>query len=85
MDISPDYSKADPPQRFTTRPPPKAPVIRGIPYAPLGRVVAGGLVAGTVLTLFLVPFLYTVLDDVRSTASRWLAWVVARPRAAAAR
>ncbi len=57
----------------------------GIPYAPLGRVVAGGLVAGTVLTLFLVPFLYTVLDDVRSTASRWLAWVVARPRAAAAR
>lgn len=57
----------------------------GIPYAPLGRVVAGGLVAGTVLTLFLVPFLYTVLDDVRNTSSRWLAWVVARPRAAAAR
>ena len=57
----------------------------GIPYAPLGRVVAGGMVTGTVLTLFLVPFLYTVLDDIRATAGRWLAWIAARPAAAAAR
>jgi hydrophobic/amphiphilic exporter-1 (mainly G- bacteria), HAE1 family len=50
----------------------------GMPYAPLGRVVAGGMVAGTILTLFLVPYLYTVLDDVRDSASRWLRWVVGR-------
>jgi hypothetical protein len=49
----------------------------GIPYAPLGRVVAGGLAAGTVLTLFLVPFLYSVLDDMRATGGRWVAWVAA--------
>ena len=49
----------------------------GIPYAPLGRVVAGGLAAGTLLTLFLVPYLYSVLDDMRATSSRWLAWIVA--------
>ena len=52
----------------------------GIPFAPMGRVVAGGMIAGTVLTLFFVPFLYSVLDDVRASGSRWLAWVVA-PRA----
>ena len=57
----------------------------GIPYAPLGRVVAGGMVAGTVLTLFLVPFLYTVLDDIRATASRWLAWIAAPQAAPSAR
>ena len=49
----------------------------GIPYAPLGRVVAGGLAAGTVLTLFFVPFLYSVLDDMRATGGRWVAWVAA--------
>ena len=47
----------------------------GMPYAPLGRVVVGGLVAGTILTLFFVPYLYSVLDDIRASASRWLAWV----------
>lgn len=47
----------------------------GIPYAPMGRVVAGGMVAGTVLTLFFVPYLYSVLDDMRDSGSRWLAWV----------
>ena len=51
----------------------------GIPYAPLGRVVVGGLVAGTILTLFFVPFLYTVLDDIRGSAVRWAAWIRGRP------
>ncbi len=46
----------------------------GIPYAPLGRVVAGGIAAATVLTLFFVPFLYTVLDDARAWGFRLLAW-----------
>ena len=47
----------------------------GIPYAPMGRVVAGGMVAGTVLTLFFVPYLYSVLDDMRASGGRWVAWV----------
>ncbi len=47
----------------------------GIPYAPLGRTVIGGLAAGTVLTLLFVPFLYAVLDDLRLGARRWVAWV----------
>ncbi len=51
----------------------------GIPYSPLGRVVAGGLAAGTILTLFFVPFLYSVLDDMRATGGRWVAWVAAPP------
>ncbi|MEL6345898.1 MAG: efflux RND transporter permease subunit, partial [Myxococcota bacterium] len=51
----------------------------GIPYAPMGKVVMGGLIAGTILTLFFVPYLYSVLDDMRDSASRWLAWVLRRP------
>jgi HAE1 family hydrophobic/amphiphilic exporter-1 len=50
----------------------------GIPYAPLGRVLGGGMITGTVLTLLFVPFMYTVLDDMRGTAARWLAWWVVR-------
>ena len=49
----------------------------GTPYYPLGRVVAGGLATGTVLTLFMLPFLYTVLDDMRITSRRWLTYVTA--------
>ena len=48
----------------------------GMPYAPLGRVVAGGLATGTLLTLFLLPFLYTVLDDMRETARKWFAHIL---------
>jgi HAE1 family hydrophobic/amphiphilic exporter-1 len=48
----------------------------GMPYAPLGRVVVGGLSTGTLLTLFLLPFLYTVLDDMRDTSRRWLAYLI---------
>ncbi len=44
----------------------------GIPYAPLGRVVAGGLATATVLTLFVLPFLYALLDDLRSGSWRAL-------------
>ncbi|MFT4974223.1 MAG: HAE1 family hydrophobic/amphiphilic exporter-1 [Myxococcota bacterium] len=56
----------------------------GIPYAPMGRVVAGGMIAGTLLTLFFVPYLYSVLDDIRDSAARWAGWVARRPGAAAA-
>jgi len=47
----------------------------GIPYAPLGRTVIFGLLAGTVLTLVFVPFLYALLDDLRLIFMRWFAWI----------
>jgi HAE1 family hydrophobic/amphiphilic exporter-1 len=39
--------------------------IVGVPYAPLARVVVGGLLAGTVLTLFFLPLVYDALDEIR--------------------
>ena len=50
----------------------------GIPYAPLGRTVIGGMIAGTLLTLLFVPYLYTLLDDLRGAATHWLAFVMRR-------
>lgn len=38
----------------------------GISYSPLGRVMAGGLLTSTFLTLLIVPWAYTLLDDLRS-------------------
>jgi HAE1 family hydrophobic/amphiphilic exporter-1 len=37
--------------------------------APMGRAVIGGLITSTLLTLFVVPVVYTYLDDFGS----WLA------------
>lgn len=37
----------------------------GIKYAPMGRVVLGGLVSSTMLTLIFTPVIYCFLDDVR--------------------
>lgn len=37
----------------------------GIPYAPLGRTVIGGLTASALLSLLIVPVFYTLLDDLR--------------------
>ena len=42
----------------------------GIPYSPLGRAVMGGLVASTLLTLFVVPLFYTYMDDLGATFRR---------------
>ena len=50
----------------------------GMPYSPLGRVVAGELATGTILTLFLLPFLYTVLDDMRETSRKFAAHILGR-------
>ena len=47
----------------------------GISYASMGRVVVGGMAAGTVLTLFFIPLLYLMLDDMRNGAYRWLGWL----------
>jgi hypothetical protein len=40
--------------------------IVGIPYAPLGRSLMGGMLFSTVLTLVVVPVAYSVLDDLRN-------------------
>jgi HAE1 family hydrophobic/amphiphilic exporter-1 len=44
--------------------------IIGVPYAPLGRTMIGGLLVSTVLTLVVVPLFYTLLDDLREHAAR---------------
>ena len=42
----------------------------GIEYYPLGRVVIGGMLTGTFLTLLAVPLLYSLLDDLRHLPRR---------------
>jgi HAE1 family hydrophobic/amphiphilic exporter-1 len=46
-----------------------------ISYTSLGRVVVGGMTAGTLLTLFFVPLLYLALDDMRNGAGKWVGWI----------
>ena len=48
----------------------------GISYTSLGRVVAGGLTVGTFLTLFFVPLLYILLDEMRNGAYKWMGWLI---------
>ena len=38
--------------------------------APMGRAVIGGLITSTLLTLFVVPVVYTLLDDFVSRLRR---------------
>ena len=38
----------------------------GIPYAPMGRTIIGGLLASTFLSLIAVPWAYTIFDDMRA-------------------
>jgi HAE1 family hydrophobic/amphiphilic exporter-1 len=47
--------------------------------APMARAVVGGLITSTILTLIVVPVVYTILDDVTA----WLFRKKARPAAAA--
>ncbi len=42
----------------------------GIPYAPMGRTIIGGLLTSTFLTLLAVPCTYTLLDDMRNYFKR---------------
>ena len=45
----------------------------GLSYSPLARTVMGGLAVSTVLTLIILPFVYTVFDDAASWGRRvWL-------------
>ena len=57
----------------------------GLYYFPLARTVIGGLAASTVLTLVILPFFYTLLDDLAARARRvWrLSGEKARPVAPA--
>ena len=48
----------------------------GISYAPLGRVMAGGLTVGTFLTLFFVPLMYILLDEMRIGTYKWIGWLI---------
>jgi len=48
----------------------------GISYASLGRVVAGGLTVGTFLTLFFVPLMYILLDEMRIGTYKWIGWLI---------
>ncbi|MBN2011609.1 efflux RND transporter permease subunit [candidate division KSB1 bacterium] len=38
----------------------------GMPYAPMGRTIIGGLLSSTLLSLIAVPWAYTVFDDMRN-------------------
>jgi HAE1 family hydrophobic/amphiphilic exporter-1 len=48
--------------------------------APMARAVIGGLITSTLLSLLVVPVVYTFLDDFRP--ARVWAWVTRRGRAA---
>jgi multidrug efflux pump subunit AcrB len=50
----------------------------GFDYRALAAIVAGGLVASTVFTLWVVPLAYTVLDDLSITLSRRTVWWLRR-------
>ena len=40
-------------------------------YAPLAMVVIGGLIAGTILSLWDIPMMHTVVDDIHLAWLRW--------------
>ena len=42
----------------------------GMPYAPLGITMMGGLIVSTALTLFVIPLFYVLLDDLRGSLKR---------------
>lgn len=54
----------------------------GIPYAPMGRTIIGGLLTSTILSLIAVPWIYCVFDDMREYFKKLTALFVARPHAA---
>ena len=51
-----------------------------ISYTSLGKVVVGGMTAGTLLTIF-VPLLYLSLDDIRTGAGKWIVWITNKEQA----
>jgi len=55
----------------------------GIPYAPLGRTIIGGLISATFLTLFMVPITYSYFDDLRQYARKFSVRIFTKRRSAA--
>ena len=51
----------------------------GMPYAPMGRAMIGGLIFSTVLTLLIVPLFYILLDDLRNWAGTVAQSALKRP------
>ncbi|MCH9683267.1 MAG: efflux RND transporter permease subunit [Deltaproteobacteria bacterium] len=47
------------------------PTGEGIPYGPFGKTLVGGMITSTVLTLLVVPVMYTFLDDLRHAGLGW--------------
>ena len=50
----------------------------GIPYAPLGRTIIGGIFTSTFFTLIFVPLAYTYFDDLRHTMKAFTVKVIQR-------
>jgi HAE1 family hydrophobic/amphiphilic exporter-1 len=48
----------------------------GIPYAPMGRTIIGGLIFSTLVSLIAVPWAYTVFDDMRNYFRRLAAGII---------
>jgi len=48
----------------------------GIPYAPMGRTIIGGLIFSTMVSLLAVPWAYTLFDDMRNYFKRLLGGVL---------
>ena len=51
----------------------------GMPYAPLGRTMIGGMLGATILTLLIVPLFYTFFDDLRTQVRRMLSEAFGSP------
>ncbi len=52
----------------------------GIPYAPMGRVIIGGLLTSTLLSLIAVPWAYTLFDDMRIYFKQITALYLSKPK-----
>jgi len=57
----------------------------GIPYAPMGRTIIGGLLTSTLLSLIAVPWAYTLFDDMREYFKRLTALYIYKPKNEAAK
>jgi HAE1 family hydrophobic/amphiphilic exporter-1 len=48
----------------------------GVPYAPMGRTIIGGLLTSTFLSLVAVPWAYTLFDDMRTYFKKLTAFYI---------
>ncbi|RMI17265.1 MAG: efflux RND transporter permease subunit [Calditrichaeota bacterium] len=51
----------------------------GMPYAPMGRAIIGGMLTSTFLTLLVVPVFYTLFDDFGLLMQRIVGWFRRQP------